>query len=77
MEGNYPPAMRNMDGSPVLGSACWVVQGLETTVHTENKPILKDQKVGLGIMENKMETTIVYWSYIGIMEQRMETKSRV
>ena len=30
----------------------------------------------LGIMENKMETTIVYWGYIGvilgIMENRME-----
>ena len=26
-----------------------------------------------GIMENKMETTIVYWGYIGIMEQKMET----
>ena len=27
----------------------------------------------IGIMENKMETTIVYWGYIGIMENRMET----
>ena len=26
----------------------------------------------LGIMENKMETTIVYWGYIGIMENKME-----
>ena len=24
-------------------------------------------------MEKKMETTIVYWSYIGIMEKKMET----
>ena len=23
-------------------------------------------------MENKMETTIVYWGYIGIMENKME-----
>ena len=23
-------------------------------------------------MENKMETTNVYWSYIGIMEKKME-----
>ena len=23
----------------------------------------------IGIMENKMETTIVYWGYIGIMEK--------
>ena len=27
----------------------------------------------IGIMENKMETTIVYWCYIGIMEKKMET----
>ena len=27
----------------------------------------------LGIMENKMETTIVNWGYIGIMENKMET----
>ena len=26
-----------------------------------------------GIMENKMETTIVYWGNIGIMEKNMET----
>ena len=24
-------------------------------------------------MENTMETTIVYWDYIGIMENKMET----
>ena len=24
-------------------------------------------------MKNKMETTIVYWGYIGIMEKKMET----
>ena len=24
-------------------------------------------------MENEMETTIVYWGYIGIMENEMET----
>ena len=24
-------------------------------------------------MENKMETTTVYWGYIGIMENKMET----
>ena len=24
-------------------------------------------------MENRMETTIVYWGYIGEMENRMET----
>ena len=27
----------------------------------------------MGLMENKMETTIVYWGYIGIMEKKMET----
>ena len=27
----------------------------------------------MGIMEKKMETTIVYRGYIGIMENRMET----
>ena len=27
----------------------------------------------IGIMENKMETTIVYWGYMGIMEKKMET----
>ena len=26
-----------------------------------------------GIMEKKMETTIVCWGYIGIMEKKMET----
>ena len=26
----------------------------------------------IGIMENKMEATIVYWGYIGIMENKME-----
>ena len=25
-----------------------------------------------GIMEKKMETTIVYWGYVGIMENKME-----
>ena len=24
-------------------------------------------------VENKMETTIVYWGYVGIMEKKMET----
>ena len=27
----------------------------------------------IGIIENKMETTMVYWGYIGIMEKKMET----
>ena len=27
----------------------------------------------IGIMENKMETTIIHWGYIGIMENKMET----
>ena len=27
-----------------------------------------------GIMEKKMDTTIVYWGYIGIMENKMENK---
>ena len=27
----------------------------------------------IGLMEKKMETTIVYWSYIGIMERKTET----
>ena len=27
----------------------------------------------IGIMEQKMETTVVYWAYIGIMEKKMET----
>ena len=26
----------------------------------------------MGIMEKKMETTIVYWGNIGIMEKKME-----
>ena len=26
-----------------------------------------------GVMENKMETTIVYWGNIGTMENKMET----
>ena len=25
----------------------------------------------IGIMENEMETTILYWGYIGIMENKM------
>ena len=27
----------------------------------------------LGLRVKKMETTIVYWGYMGIMEKRMET----
>ena len=27
----------------------------------------------IGVMENRMETTIVYWGYIRIMENKMET----
>ena len=27
----------------------------------------------IGVMEKKMETTIVYWGCIGIMENQMET----
>ena len=27
----------------------------------------------MGIMENKMEITVVYWGSIGIMEKKMET----
>ena len=27
----------------------------------------------MGIMENEMETTIVYWGNIGITENKMET----
>ena len=27
---------------------------------------------GIGIMEEKMETTIAYWDYRGIMEKKME-----
>ena len=27
----------------------------------------------IGIMENKMETSIVYWVYIGIMEKKIES----
>ena len=27
----------------------------------------------IGIMENKMETTMLYWRYIGFMENTMET----
>ena len=26
-----------------------------------------------GIVENKMETTLGYWGYVGIMEKKMET----
>ena len=26
----------------------------------------------IGIMEKKMEATIVYWGYIGTMEEKME-----
>ena len=27
----------------------------------------------MGIMEKKMETTIVYWGHIGMMEKKTET----
>ena len=30
-------------------------------------------KRGRIIMEKKMETTIVYWRYIGVMEKKMKT----
>ena len=29
--------------------------------------------MGLGIVENKMETTIIYWGSMGIMESKKET----
>ena len=29
----------------------------------------------MGIMENEMEAAVVYWVFIGIMENNMETKS--
>ena len=29
--------------------------------------------VGDKLMENSMETTIIYWGYIGIMENKKET----
>ena len=29
--------------------------------------------LAVGIMEKKMETTIIYWGYNGIMEEKMET----
>ena len=37
---------------------------------------MKSEHYGLcnvGIMEQKMETILVYWVYIGIMEKKMET----
>ena len=30
----------------------------------------------VGIMDNDMATTIVYWVYIGIMEKKMETTNK-
>ena len=33
-------------------------------------------RLHIGIMENKMETTIVYGGSIGILEQRMETTAK-
>ena len=30
-------------------------------------------QVSIGIMEKKMETTIVYWGFLGRMENQMET----
>ena len=27
----------------------------------------------MGILEERLEATIVYWSYIGIMEKKLET----
>ena len=29
--------------------------------------------IGVIIQENQMETTIVYWGYMGIMENKMES----
>ena len=33
----------------------------------------KEKGVGRGVMENRMETTIVYLCNMGIMEKKMET----
>ena len=30
----------------------------------------------IGMIENKMETTIVYWGYVGMMENETETTTR-
>ena len=48
-------------------SACPGSRGAQTLT---TKPIYWGY---VGIMENKMETTIVNWGYIGIMEKEMET----
>ena len=34
-------------------------------------------RVYIEIMETNMETTIVYWGYVGIMEKRMETTGMI
>ena len=40
---------------------------------SRKKEVFGQPNKGQGIMEKKMETTIVYWGYIGIMEKKMET----
>ena len=50
-------------------------RGLPATNRALMGPLGLRLEVDLGfrIMENKMETTIVYWGYIGITEKKMET----
>ena len=36
-------------------------------------PIAKPPGANIGIMEKKMEITILYWGYIGIVEKELET----
>ena len=38
-----------------------------------NQDLASKTPIPKGIMENQMETTIVYWGNIGIMENQMET----
>ena len=54
---------RNADADTVAMVGSWVLGFCGTGIKDYSK----------GIMEKKMETTIVYWGYVGIMENKMET----
>ena len=65
---------RSAQGPGLLQGCTCSVQALEQGCHScVNVCLNNDHATCIGIMEKKMETTIVYWGYTGIMETNMES----
>ena len=52
---------------------CFFLGGIMEVAAQMQWKLLKYMGLLIGIMDNKLETTIVHWGNIGIMENRMET----